>query len=370
MPHECPYIEIPVQVIAHLRSLSGEEFKMIGALCYLRSNGQKSPVLLEQIHKFSGIPEKQIKPTLYRLIRRGWLLEQGNNAYQLVFNAADGAAASPPISPQLPTHYDPSLGIRPPRVKVHLLYPEGPWLADGGLLDEAFVRDRVEVWRTGNHYSAQSYGAMAIEDVMGAVCKHYAKPENHGNLEIDWHSYCRKNQRYLSNIQQRLQSGVQIQADEQEIVLKKLYLAAQKADAPYELISNLTELTGFPAISHGEKMQALPVSPSISSVPTIMYPESPETHTEKFSDNRNSADHPLHQANLSKWVKSIAKVEPVRPLNLPRVEKLKIWLADPILRPEATREAQNSGYELVYDDYGVPVDILVELEDDDENVDF
>ncbi len=371
MQHKCPYIEIPVQVIAHLRSLSGEEFKMIGAFCYLRSNGQKTPVLIEQIQKFSGIPEKQIKPTLYRLIKRGWLLESGNNSYYLALNSADGATSSPTVSPQLATNYDSLLGIRPPRVKVHLLYPEGPWLADGGLLDEAFVRDRAEVWRTGNHYSAQSYGAMAIEDVMGAVCKHYAKPENHGNLEIDWHSYCSKNQRYLSNIQQRLRSGVQIQADEQEVVLKKLYLAAKKADAPYELISDSTELpTLFPAISLGEKIQVLPVSQSTISLSTTMYPEPPETNHDTSSNYGNSADNPLSETTLSELVKSISQVEPVRPLRMSRVEKLKIWLADPILRQEAAREAQNAGYELICDDYGVPVDIVVELEDDDEHIDF
>jgi hypothetical protein len=369
MQQKCHYIEIPVQVIAHLKSLSGEEFKMVGAFCYLRSNGQKSSVLLEQIQKFSGIPESQIKPTIYRLIRRGWLLESGNNSYQMVFNSADLATSSPTtISPQLPTNYDPSLGIRPPRVKVHLLYPEGPWLADGGLLDEAFVRDRAAVWRTGNHYSAQSYGAMAIEDVMGAICKHYAKPENHGNLEIDWHSYCSKNQRYLSNVQQRLRSGVAIQADEQEIALKKLYLAAKKADAPYELVSDSTELpTLLSDISLGENIQVLPVSQPKTSLPTAMYPEPPEPN----DDTSPIYDNPLSEANLSKLIRSVPKVEPVRPLNLSRVEKLKVWLADPILREEAAREAQNSGYELIYDDYGVPVDIVVELEaDDDENDDF
>lgn len=401
MEHKCPYIEIPVQVIAHLRSLSGEEFKMIGAFCYLRSNGQKSPVSLEQIQKFSGIPEKQIKPTLHRLIRRGWLLENGNNAYHLVFKAADGETSSPTISPQLPTNYDPSLGIRPPRIKVHLLYPEGPWLADGGLLDEAFVRDRAEVWRTGNHYSAQSYGAMAIEDVMGAVCKHYAKPENHGNLEIDWHSYCAKNQRYLMNVQQRIRSGVAIQPDEQETVLKKLSIAAQDSVSPYESFdvaaksadllaqtstrslsdngisattmallqsqamdnSELSELIAQAATLEDSAMASKAESPQLA-LPTSQNPapslsvsgrsNPPPPSVPQVMSNPLPPPPPINFAGL---LKPIPSVSPMRPANMSRLEKLRLWLSDPILRGEAAREAVNYGYEVIYNDYGAPIDI-------------
>jgi hypothetical protein len=399
MQHKCPYIEIPVQVIAHLRSLSGEEFKMIGAFCYLRSNGQKSPVLLEQIQKFSGIPEKQLKPTLYRLIKRGWLLESGNNSYHLAFNSADGATSSPTVSPQLATNYDPSLGIRPPRVKVHLLYPEGPWLVDGGLLDEAFVRDRAEVWRTGNHYSAQSYGAMAIEDVMGAICKHYAKPENHGNLEIDWHSYCAKNQRYLMNVQQRIRSGVAIQPDEQEKVLKKLLIATQDAVSPYESFdvasksSNTLVQTptislannGIPAttisllrsqtMNNPELPEPIdasessedPVVSSKDESPQPSLPTSQNTPPSFTQSMSNPPASPPPPIDFSGLLKSIPSVSPVRPTNMSRPEKLKLWLSDPILRDEAEREAVNHGYEVIYNDYGTPIDIRT---DGDEYDDF
>jgi hypothetical protein len=50
-----------------------------------------------------------------------------------------------------------------------------------------------------------------------------------------------------------------------------------------------------------------------------------------------------------------------------RPEKLKLWLSDPILRDEAEREAVNHGYEVIYNDYGTPIDIRT---DGDEYDDF
>jgi hypothetical protein len=343
---------IPIQVMAHLHSLSGEEFKAIGAICYLQSNANKATVTIEQIERWSGIPPSHIKSTLQRLIRRGWLLQTGNT-YQLAFQQE---VSTPP--PAI-THYDPTLGIRPPRATVHLLYPEGPWLGESGLLDAAFVRDRAEVWRTGNHYSAQAYGAMAIEDVMGAVCKHYAKPENHGNLEIDWHSYCTKNQRYLTNIQQRLQSGAQIQADEQEQVLQKLYLSQKSATSPYE--QTTLPFLDTPTL---EPILPTPPQPALVAVGQTAAPL-----VESIASSPLSLSSVL-ATSFSDIIKPIPALQTRRPTPISRVDKLRLWLADPILRQEATKAAIKDGYELIYNEEGLAIDIAIEPPEEEEEEDF
>ncbi len=304
---------IPHTIMAMLRHLSGEEFKVVGVLCYQAFAQEQPATTIEQIQALSGLLAQQIKPTLARLARRGLVLQQGA-FYQII-------GTTPTIAPT-PTHYDPALGIRPERIKPNLLYPEGPWLTERGYLSEDFVRDRAEVWRKGNSFRSQAFGEMAIEDVMGSVCKHYLKPENHANLEIDWQSYVAKGQRYLGNVQTRLQSGVTIDPAEQAQVLQKLPLFQQSLDLVYE-----TPPTVLP------ETQPFPEVPALRPLMTAA----------------NLA------ATMPTLVRSMPKAISAARSDLSRRDRLALWLADPILRGEAIKEARALGYGIVYGDSGMPI---------------
>jgi hypothetical protein len=316
------HVTIPLQIMAHLPHLSGDEFKSIGALCYLMGSAR-----IEQIEQKSGIAASQIKPVLQRLIRRGWLIQEGNN-YRLAFKS-EAVVDSDLNSTLNSTDYDPALGIRPARVTAHLLYPEGPWLTESGLLDADFLHDRAAVWRTGDHYQAKSFGAMAIEDVVGVLCKYYAKPENHGSLEIDWHSYWAKNQRYLANMQQRLQSGAQIQPDEQKLILNKLYLTTKAAETVYEVAV--------------QKVLPLDLPPPVLAAASSI---APQLSAESLPDA------------LRHVVKSMPTVDPAPTIGPRRIDQLKRWLADPILRADAEKTAKAHGYEVFYNELGIPIDLV------------
>jgi hypothetical protein len=310
MPDDA-YTPMPLPVLAALRHLSGEEFKLVGALCYYTYTQSIAQVTVEQLQAFSGVSRQQVKPLLHRLIHRGWVVPDAVGGFYRL-------ALQPPSPLALESiTYDTALGIRPPRPKSHLLYPEGPWLTEAGLLNEDFVRDRAQVWRTGDTYQAKAFGAMAIEDVMGAVCKHYAKPDHHVNLEIDWQSYCLKNQRYLANVQQRLQSGAVIQPQEQATVLKKLPILQQQTLPLYE-----------------------PASTPLLPEPNLEAPVQPiEVNWKALLPDR-----------------SMPSSQPRE--RLPEVDQLRLWLADPILRQEAEQRALSRGYNLVYSEAGVAIDIL------------
>jgi hypothetical protein len=309
---------IPNTIMAMLRHLSGEEFKVVGVLCHRAFTAQEPQTTVEQIQALSGLVAQMVKPTLARLERRGLVLQQGS-LYQIVGTAL--AEVLPPVQ------YDPALGIRPERVKPNLLYPEGPWLTESGRLDQDFVRDRAEVWRKGNTFRSQAFGQMAIEDVMGSVCKHYLKVENHANLEIDWQSYLAKNQRYLGNVQERLRSGVNIDIAEQADVLRKLPLFQQSLDLVYEAVEPAGEVSSSPALR-----------PWIDSPVTLA-------------------------AALPNAVRSMPKASHQRH-GLSRRDRLRLWLADPVLRQEALREARSLGYGIVYGESGQAID----LEDNQANI--
>lgn len=317
-----PTTPIPNTIMAMLRHLSGEEFKVVGVLCHRAFSLQEPQTTVEQIQALSGLLAQQVKPTLARLARRGLILQEGS-LYQMV-----GSAQATALSP---VQYDPALGARPQRVKPNLLYPEGPWLTESGRLDEAFVRDRAEVWRKGNSFRSQAFGEMAIEDVMGSVCKHYLKAENHANLEIDWQSYLAKNQRYLGNVQERIRSGVQIDSQEKADVLRKLPLFQQSLDLVYEATAPIT----------------LPETPDRSLPPSTPVLNTPVLNT------------PVAIAKaLPSAVRSMPKASPP-PRNLSRRDRLRLWLSDPVLRPEALREAKRLGYGLVYGEMGQPIDLEI-----------
>jgi hypothetical protein len=109
---------------------------------------------------------------------------------------------------------------RPPMPKY--MYPEGPWLTENGRLNKDFVKDRANVWRTGDNPKSKSFGAMTIEDVMGYVCSYYAKSENHVNLTIHWDAYVAKSQRYVENVRCRVENGIKLPIAEEKCVLAKL----------------------------------------------------------------------------------------------------------------------------------------------------
>ena len=320
------YTPIPLPVLAALRHLSGEEFKLLGAFCYYTYTQGQPRLTVEQLQAFSGVPRSQIKPLLHRLGQRGWVVSAATaGCYQLALAAPELAAETVSSRPIL---YDAALGVRPPRPQPHLLYPEGPWLTESGLLNADFVHDRAKVWRTGDSYQTKAFGAMAIEDVMGAVCKHYAKPENHSNLAIDWQSYCLKNQRYLANVQQRLQAGAVIAPQEQATVLQKLPVMAQQILPLYE------------------PEERLPLSPTVGSAaprPALNPTSGPQ-----------QPPLPSWKAMLPDWPSALVSRD-----RLPEIEQLRLWLADPILRPEAEQRALSRGYNVVYSEAGVAVDVQV-----------
>jgi hypothetical protein len=317
---------IPNTIMAMLRHLSGEEFKVVGVLCHRAFSAQEPQTTVEQIQALSGLVAQMVKPTLARLERRGLVLQQGS-LYQIVGTAL--AEVLPPVQ------YDPALGIRPERVKPNLLYPEGPWLTESGRLDQDFVRDRAEVWRKGNSFRSQAFGQMAIEDVMGSVCKHYLKVENHANLEIDWQSYVAKNQRYLGNVQERMRSGVSIDITEQADVLRKLPLFQQSLDLVYEAVE--------PAALPGERVYGL----SLEENRPALRIDSPVALAAALPNAVRSMPKASHQRN-----------------GLSRRDRLRLWLADPVLRQEALREASRLGYGIVYGESGQAID----LEDNQANI--
>jgi hypothetical protein len=162
---------------------------------------------------------------------------------------------------------------------------------------------------------------------MGSVCKHYLKVENHANLEIDWQSYLAKNQRYLGNVQERLRSGVDIDPREQADVLRKLPLFQQSLDLVYEAV----EPAGLPEQRVHGVLEENRLRPRIDSPVALA-------------------------AALPNAVRSMPK--PSNPRNsLSRRDRLRLWLADPVLRQEALREASRLGYGIVYGESGQAIDL-------------
>ncbi|MCX5962810.1 MAG: hypothetical protein NT070_06585 [Cyanobacteria bacterium] len=302
---------LPLQVAASLKTLTGDDLKVMVVLCFQAFNCDRTALTLEQIEALGNISRHVLKPCLNRLMRRAWVIQDGP-MYRLALQLPELETSN-----SVPVNYDPALGIRPQRVQANLLYPDGPWLTETGFLLEDFVRDRVEVWRKGDHFNARAFGAMATEDVMGIVCKHYAKYENHGNLEIDWHSFCLKNQRYLQNVKQRLDAGVEIQDTEQAQVMAKLPMLQQQSSGVY---ASEIEPDGLPRAS---TLTTTEVTKTMAAL----------TQTRSFPT---------------------AMLTPVREVrSLSRLDRLNLWIQDPILRREAEREATAAGYGIERSEAGV-----------------
>ena len=317
---------LPLAISSALTTLSGDDLKVMVLLCYQTFNCDRTHLTLEQFESLGSIPRHALKPSLNRLMRRSWILQDGP-LYALALQGASPLKAAPIAA------YEPALGIRPPRSKANLLYPDGPWLTDTGFLQEDFVRDRADVWQRGDHFQAKAFGAMAIEDVMGIICKHYLKYENHSNLEIDWHSYCLKNQRYLQNVKQRLDSGIEIQPSEQANVLSKLPTLNQLIEPVY-------------APSPGSSFGTPFVTPFIPPIAPAMA-EIPAAVTKRLSLLTQSKAMPMQ-----------TRVEPRQLRSLARLDRLNLWIQDPILCKEAEREAKGAGYAIAYSEVGVPLRVM------------
>ena len=302
---------LPLQVAASLKTLTGDDLKVMVVLCFQAFNCDRTTLTLEQIEGLGNISRHVLKPCLNRLMRRAWVIQDGP-MYRLALQLPELETSN-----LVPVNYDPALGIRPQRVQANLLYPDGPWLTETGFLLEDFVRDRVEVWRKGDHFNARAFGAMATEDVMGIVCKHYAKYENHGNLEIDWHSFCLKNQRYLQNVKQRLDAGVEIQDTEQAQVMAKLPMLQQHSSGVYA-----SEI-GPDGLPRASTLTTTDVTKTMAAL----------TQTRSFP------------------TQMLTPVREVRSLS--RLDRLNLWIQDPILRREAEREATAAGYGIERSEAGI-----------------
>jgi hypothetical protein len=305
------YTPLPLQVAASLKTLSGDDLKVMVVLCFQAFNCDRTALTLEQIEALGNISRHVLKPCLNRLMRRAWVIQEGP-LYRLALQLPELETSN-----LVPVNYDPALGIRPQRVQANLLYPDGPWLTETGFLLEDFVRDRVEVWRKGDHFNARAFGAMATEDVMGIVCKHYAKYENHGNLEIDWHSFCLKNQRYLQNVKQRLDAGVEIQDTEQAQVMAKLPMLQQHSSGVYASEIEPDRLPRASTLATTDVTKTMAALTQTRSFPTQM----------------------------------LTPVREVRSLS--RLDRLNLWIQDPILRREAEREATAAGYGIERSEVGI-----------------
>ena len=323
---------LPLAVSSALKTLSGDDLKVMVLLCYQTFNCDRSHLTLEHFESLGSIPRHALKPSLNRLMRRSWIIQDGPQ-YTLALQGV-----SPLKNPPIAT-YEPALGIRPPRSKANLLYPDGPWLTETGFLQEDFVRDRADVWQKGDHFQAKAFGAMAIEDVMGIICKHYLKYENHSNLEIDWHSYCLKNQRYLQNVKQRLDSGIEIQPSEQANVLSKLPTLNQAIEPVYAPFPASSPSLGLPL----GMPSGTPFMPSIAPAMT----EIPAAVTKRLSLLTQAKAMPMQTRGEPRELRSIA-----------RLDRLNLWIQDPILCKEAEREAKGAGYAITRSEVGIPLRVM------------
>ena len=116
---------LPLAVSSALKTLSGDDLKVMVLLCYQTFNCDRSHLTLEHFESLGSIPRHALKPSLNRLMRRSWIIQDGPQ-YTLALQGV-----SPLKNPPIAT-YEPALGIRPPRSKANLLYPDGPWLTDTG----------------------------------------------------------------------------------------------------------------------------------------------------------------------------------------------------------------------------------------------
>ena len=313
---------LPLQVVASLKTLSGDDLKVMVVLCFQAFNCDRTALTFEQIEALGNISRHVLKPCLNRLMRRAWVIQEGP-MYRLALQLPELETLN-----LVPVNYDPALGIRPQRVQANLLYPDGPWLTETGFLLEDFVRDRVAVWCKGDHYNARAFGAMATEDVMGIVCKHYAKYENHGNLEIDWHSFCLKNQRYLQNVKQRLDAGVEIEETEQAQVIAKLPALQHHSSGVYA--------------SSAELDAPLTISTVANTVMNTVANTVANTVTQTMAALVQTRSFPTQMLTPVREVRSLS-----------RLDRLNLWVQDPILRREAEREAKAAGYGIERSEAGV-----------------
>lgn len=149
--------------------------------------------------------------------------------------------ASVPPTTQIPIKYDPALGIRPPRQRPKYKYPDGPWLNEAGQISQEFIEDCANIWRTGDSQNSKAFGAMPMEDVVSRVCGFYMETKNHAKLEIHWDAFVKKNQRYVKNVQQRVEAGITIpEAEQQKVISLVPVLTSEPIESAYSKSEKLS----------------------------------------------------------------------------------------------------------------------------------
>lgn len=123
---------------------------------------------------------------------------------------------------------------------VKFEYPEGDWL-DNGRLNDDFVAATALEWRIGDTRNSRAFGAMPIEKVESKVRAHFRKPENHEKLRDEWEAHIAVSKRYLQNVKDRIESGIEIPQDEQGKVIQSVKLVE-----PLLIEEDIQQLTSDP----------------------------------------------------------------------------------------------------------------------------
>ncbi|QLE46464.1 hypothetical protein FD723_40340 (plasmid) [Nostoc sp. C052] len=275
---------------------------------------------------------------------------------------------------------------RPARAQLKYTYPDGPWLVNG-CINQDFIRDRANLWRTGDSPKSIAFGKMPIEEVDALVQGFYMSDPV--KLELHWGAYVKKNERYLSNVSLRAEAGIAIPEAEQQQILPKMYAVMQERIPEFcaDPVAVMPPAKSFLQLLP-QKMLAIQSGEVEAENPEIVSPitveaENPEIASPTPVDSANpeiASPTPVDLANeqvaipafaveiseqqgvekIKNQIDAIAQKKSLR--KAPKFEvdtqtelaKLNSWLSDPILCKEAVRIAKNRGYEITYSSYGHP----------------
>lgn len=244
---------------------------------------------------------------------------------------------------------------RPSRAQLKYTYPDGPWLLENGCINQDFIRDRAQLWRTGDSKESIAFGKMAIEEVDALVQGFYMS--NPVKLELHWGAYVAKNERYLNNVSLRVEGGIPITEAERQQILPKIYAVMQEkipefCTNPPVFMPSLPQT--IPQIPKDDQ-KLLPAVEVLSDLVAEMVVGSdieenqqnstvvPPVSQEFIAQMRTLAE----KKGLPRGVKFEVDVET-------ELAKINSWLSDPILAKEAIKIAKNRGYEIIYSSYGQP----------------
>ncbi|HEY9830630.1 MAG TPA: hypothetical protein V6D26_08625 [Stenomitos sp.] len=113
-------------------------------------------------------------------------------------------------------------------------YPDGPWLDTDRRLRLEFVVYIAKLWCKGDTLNSKAFEQMGHSAVKAKVRSHYARPENWLKLENDWEAFVEGQERYIENVQARVEAGCSIPEQEQPEVMETA-----------ERLSNLGRLAGL-----------------------------------------------------------------------------------------------------------------------------